>query len=218
MAKPKGKVTIRWSSEFAYAIGLITTDGNLSPDGRHISFTSKDLELIKNLHRGLGIENFIGKKARGGEKEKKYFVTQFSDILFYRFLVSIGLMSDKSLRIKEVLVPDEYFFDFLRGHFDGDGTFYSYWDPRWKASFLFYTTFVSASKKHVDWLQKKVQLLLGISGHRTTSGAEHVIYQIKYAKNDSFLLLQHIYPTPDVLCLKRKHLKIIKAFSILLKP
>ena len=53
MAKPKGKVKIEWSPDFAYAIGLITTDGNLSPDGRHVNFTSKDLELIKNFHRGL---------------------------------------------------------------------------------------------------------------------------------------------------------------------
>jgi len=47
--KPKGKVNIKWSPNFAYAIGLLVTDGNLSPDGYHLNLTSKDLEQIKNL-------------------------------------------------------------------------------------------------------------------------------------------------------------------------
>ncbi|MEK9131158.1 MAG: hypothetical protein AAB429_03535 [Patescibacteria group bacterium] len=222
MAKPKGKVKIEWSPDFAYAIGLITTDGNLSPDGRHVNFTSKDLELIKNFHRGLRIENHISKKARGCESDKKYFVTQFGDVLFYRFLESIGLMPNKSLRLCSVSVPDEYFFDFLRGHFDGDGTFYSYWDPRWKSSYMFYTVFISASQNHIKWLQKEIHRHLGIRGHISISShmattKMSIAYQLKYAKAESLLLLPHIYPTTDVLCLKRKHLKIIKALSILVK-
>ncbi|MFZ3020148.1 MAG: hypothetical protein WA051_01335 [Minisyncoccia bacterium] len=47
--KPKGKVNVRWSANFAYAIGLLVTDGNLSPDGRHISFVSRDIEQINNF-------------------------------------------------------------------------------------------------------------------------------------------------------------------------
>lgn len=39
--KPQGK-PITWSPEIAYAVGLLTTDGSLSIDGRHIDFTSKD--------------------------------------------------------------------------------------------------------------------------------------------------------------------------------
>ena len=45
--KPKGKVKIAWSPQFAYAIGLLVSDGNLSPDGRHINFTTTDVELIE---------------------------------------------------------------------------------------------------------------------------------------------------------------------------
>jgi hypothetical protein len=44
--KPKEKVKVRWSRAFAYGIGLLASDGNLSPDKRHINFTSKDKELI----------------------------------------------------------------------------------------------------------------------------------------------------------------------------
>ena len=68
--------------------------------------------------------------------------------------MSIGLMPNKTKIIGAVKIPNNYFFDFLRGHFDGDGTFYSYWDPRWRSSHMFYVVFASASLKHIIWLQK----------------------------------------------------------------
>ena len=55
-----------WSPELAYAIGLIATDGNLSKDGRHISFRSSDLEQIKNFQRCLQLSNKIGTPSVAG--------------------------------------------------------------------------------------------------------------------------------------------------------
>ena len=73
MAKRLSKVEIKWSPNFAYAIGLITTDGCLYNDGRHMNLTSKEIEVIMNFKRCLKLKNKIGRKARGGEKDKKYF-------------------------------------------------------------------------------------------------------------------------------------------------
>lgn len=73
MNKPHKKVQIKWSSNFAYAIGLLVTDGCLSSDGRHIDFTSKDLELINNMQTALHINLLVGKKNSGSQHEKKYF-------------------------------------------------------------------------------------------------------------------------------------------------
>lgn len=212
--KPLGKVKIKWSPEFAYAIGLLTTDGNLSPDMRHIHFTSKDRELVELLKKCLGIKNSIGKKARGLGEEKKYFVIQFGDVLFYRFLVDVGLSPNKSKTLEHVNIPDLYLFDFLRGHLDGDGTFYSYWDPRWRSSFMFYTEFISASKRHIDWLRKSLEQRIGIRGH-VTQGGKHITYQLKYAKAESLKLLSKLYYTHDVVCLLRKRRKIEKALKII---
>ena len=113
--KPKGRVAIKWSHDFAYAIGLLVSDGNLSSDGRHITFTSKDLELAKKFQVALGISGHIGRKASSAKVEKKYFVVQFSDVLFYNFLESIGLMPNKSKIIGEIILPQKFYFDFLRG-------------------------------------------------------------------------------------------------------
>lgn len=204
--KPLGKVKIGWSPEFAYAIGLLVTDGNLSSDGRHVIFTSKDLELILKFQKSLKMNLHIGRKSSGSQGYKKYYVVQIGDVLFYRFLLGIGLMPRKTKIIGAIKIPVKYLFDFLRGHFDGDGTFYSYWDPRWRSSFMFYTVFVSASKNHIDWLRETIFDIVNIKGHITKS-VNDSIYQLKYAKAESLKLLPKLYYDEDAICLTRKRLK-----------
>lgn len=207
--KPKGKVKIEWSSNFAYAIGLLVSDGSLSINGRHIVFTSRDIEQLENFTRALNIKGIAIGYTKCGEKygDKRVARVQFGDVLFYQFLLDIGLMPNKSKIIGAVKVPEEYFFDFLRGSFDGDGCTYSYFDPRWKSSFMFYTTFVSASRVHILWLQDEIHSRLNITGH-ITGNSNRGAYQLKYAKADSLNLLRQMYSGKNLLCLGRKRLKI----------
>ena len=212
--KPKGKIEIQWSSKFAYAIGLLVSDGNLSPNGRHISFMSKDVELVELYQKSLGVSLHIGKKSSSTNSDKKYFVVQFGDVLFYAFLLEIGLMPNKSKVIGSIKIPNEYFFDFLRGVFDGDGCTHSYYDPRWKSSFMFYTIFASGSIVYIHWLQEEIFVRLGIKGH-ITKALKNSAYQLKYAKKDSLLLLRAMYQNTILQSLSRKHLKIEEMLRII---
>ena len=210
---PQGKIKIRWSPEFAYAIGLLTTDGNLSSDRRHMSLVSKDMEQILNFKKCLELKVVIGKSSNGKHDDQKYYRVQFGDVIFFRFLISIGLHPKKSKTLREIMMPKKYFFDFLRGHFDGDGCFYSYWDKRWKSSFMFYTVFVSASKEHIDWLRTEIASRLKIHGH-VTKAVKSSVYQLKYAKGESLRLLPEIYYDRQVVCLSRKRIKIEKFIKL----
>ncbi len=210
--KPKGNVRIKWSSKFAYAIGLIASDGNLSPNGRHITFVSKEIEQIKNFLKCLGILVKVG-KTFSGYKGKWAHRVQFGDVLFYKFLQAIGLSPAKSKTIGVLQIPDEYFFDFLRGVFDGDGSTYSYWDKRWKSSFMFYLGFASASKVFTDWLRLKIKEFVGTSGHITKDGRGST-YQLKYAKGESLQVLKKMYYSKQCVFLPRKYLKIKKMLAI----
>jgi hypothetical protein len=212
-SKPKNKVEIEWSPEFAYAIGLLATDGNLSPDGRHINFTSKDSDLVFLFKKCLGLSNKIGRKARGSSKEKKYYVIQFGDVNFYEFLLSVGLLPNKSKILAALDIPNKYFFDFLRGHLDGDGSFHSYFDPRWRSSYMFYTIFMSASKKHIEWLREGIESKIKIRGHVSKSATDST-FKLKYAKNESLKLLPRLYYNKKAICLPRKRIKIEKALRI----
>lgn len=204
------KIGLKWSSNLAYAVGLITADGCLKNDRRHIWFSSKDLEMVENLKKSLCLKNSIGKYARGGEKEKRYFYISFGDIYFYKFLNNIGLMSAKSKVIKSIKVPDKYFPDFLRGLFDGDGTFYSYRDKRWPNSFGFKLSIASASLDFVMWLKEKLTRLYNVKGyvHRGVG-----VYNLEYVKGDSRNLSEVMYYDKNILYLSRKYYKIVNSLE-----
>ena len=208
--KPKGKVKCEWSPEFAYAVGLIATDGCLSGDGRHLELTSKDTQQLKNFMRCLGIKNKIGTKA-SGYSSRRYYRVQFGDKLFYDFLLEIGLSSAKSKTLKELKVSKKYFFDFLRGTFDGDGSIYAYWDPRWHSSYMFYVQLASASIDFLRWVEQQVFKLAHVHGKIKPSGR---IYQLVYAKGGSMVLLGRMYYNEKLVCLKRKKDKIDRILRV----
>ncbi len=208
--KSKIVINTKWSGNLAYAIGLITTDGYLSKTSYLIDLTSNDREQLENFNKCIGVNIKIGLKNSG--LNKKGLRVQIKNKKFYEFLLLIGLTPAKSKTIGAIDIPNEYFFDFLRGCFDGDGCFYSYWDKRWKSSFMFYTEFASASPKFVLWLQKRIFEHLSIKGHITKDGKGST-EQLKYAKADSIKILSKMYYSRDVVCLSRKRLKIAQSFA-----
>ena len=221
MAKPGPKPKYRdfvWSPNFAYAIGLMASDGSLSNDERHLSFVSKDLEQIENFLQCLSLNITISKCAGSfGKGEKLYYRAQWGDVALYEYFLSLGFTANKSLIISALRIPDELFFDFLRGDFDGDGCFYSYFDPRWKSSFMFYLNFVSASKTHILWIKNTVERLCGARGHLVFTNKKNGMWKLAYAKKETLLILSKMYQAADCTCLSRKRLKIEAALRIVNK-
>lgn len=208
----KRRISTTWTPRLAYAIGLLATDGCLSPPFSLIDLTSKERELLENFRRCVGVELSITKKYSGG---REYLRIQFKNVLFYDFLLSIGLTPAKSKTLGPLTIPEKYFFDFLRGVFDGDGSTYSYWDPRWKSSYMYYLSFTSASNKFTEWLRESIAYRLSIRGHVTKAKGKSVCYQLRYAKSDALLIFRHMYRTaPKGTYLSRKRLKIVKMLGI----
>ena len=192
--------SVEWSPSFAYAVGLLTTDGCLSPDGRHMDFTSKDVQLIETFKQCLNLTNRIAVKI-GGLGTIAHHV-QFGDVVLYRWLLDIGLTPNKSKSIGVLAIPDQFFFDFLRGHLDGDGTIKVYPDPIYPNAQRLYVSFCSASRSHLEWLQSRIEYLLGIDGFLQVWNRE---FALTFAKQDSIRLLRALYYAPNLPCLKRKY-------------
>lgn len=202
--KPRRTQKIKWSHDLAYAVGLLTTDGSLSKNGRMIDFTSKDVQLIDTFKKCLDIKNKITFKS-SGFSNKKCLRVQFGDVILYKWLLDIGLMPHKTKIIGQIKIPNQYFFDFLRGHFDGDGSCYGYWDKRWRNSFVFYIYFHSASLPSIKWLRQNLKKLLGVWGSISFTSGE---WRIKYAKKESKLIFSRMYHKEDLPCLERKYKKL----------
>lgn len=196
-------IETKWSEQLAYVVGIITSDGNLSSDGRHINITSKDLEMVQNVKEILHLSNTIGRKARGGSIEKKYYVLQFGSKNFYAFLLSIGLTPAKSKTIQKVLVPNMFFSDFLRGCIDGDGNIYESKHPESKHVQL-RLTLASASKPFLIWILASIQKIHKIQGGWIVTVEKKSAHMLRFGKSDSIQIFRAMYAHSQKYALQRK--------------
>lgn len=195
---------IIWCSELSYGVGLFVADGSMSKDGRHLDFTSKDCAQIQNFIRCFDLRAPIKPKSSGSASQnKKYYHVQFSDVGLYRFLNNIGITNNKSLTIKEVLVPDKFFNDFLRGLLDGDGSISILKHPESKL-LQAKMRFASGSITFLQWLHKKIQRLTDItSGHIAEATGCH---QLVYGKADSIILVHYMYDNSTVYLQRKREM------------
>src|SRR3990167_10157866 len=77
----KRRISESWSSELAYAVGLLATDGCLSPPGHLIDLTSNDREQLENFSRCVGVDYRI--TVKGSSTTKKSLRVQFRNVIFY---------------------------------------------------------------------------------------------------------------------------------------
>lgn len=222
---PKKKLPERdfeWTPELAYSVGLITTDGNLSIDKRHITVTSTDIQLLETFQKCLGIKAKISPNPPSKLSKKPAFRIQYGNVVFYNWLLKIGLFPRKSLTLGILNIEDKYFPDFLRGHLDGDGSIIYYKDkyntkinPKYIYDRLF-VYFRSASPKHIEWLQKSVANLRGVKGsinyyHSKSQLGKSFSYILKYSTKEAKIILKWIYYQDQLPCLLRK-LVVAKPF------
>lgn len=178
-----------------YIIGYIAADGHLSKDGRHINITSKDEKHLIKIKNVLGLNVKIGKKARGGSKNKIYAYLQFGDVKFYRYLLSIGFVQEKSLKIGKIKVDKNYFNDFLRGVIDGDGSI-STWIHKSNLNRQWSLRIVSAAPFFIKWLKKEIEKTFDIKGkiyNYIYKDKKNFIYILKFGKLSTKIILKGVY-------------------------
>ena len=194
-----------WNSQIAYVAGVIASDGCLSNNGRHLNVTSTDMEMLENVRKILDLRVKIGTKRNGFGGFGNFI--QFGDVSLYDFLLKAGITPAKSKTILKVDVPDLYYGDFLRGLFDGDGTVYGYWDPRWRSSFMYYVGFISASINFLHWISATNERLVKTSPGKISQMSRASV--LRYAKSDSQKLFNLMYKNFNAPCLNRKRAKFV---------
>ena len=173
-----------------YLVGLIASDGNLSNDGRHIDITSSDYDFLQRIKDETGINNKIGTKRAG--KKQKSFRIQIGNRNFYDFLLSIGLTQNKSLTIRKVKVPRQFFADFLRGLIDGDGSIRN-WDHPTNFCKQWSLRIYSGSKTFLDWLATEIKKYFGVSGKVYKHNDEGTECVLKFGKMAAREILKKCY-------------------------
>lgn len=197
---------LEWSPDFAYVIGLVATDGNLRRDANEVKFYSTDHELTENYCRALGLRpddispddwdnpDAVQVHVYHDTRHKEYkpqFHVVFSDYIYRAKLEDIGLTPNKSNTLNPLAIPDEYFRDFLRAVFDGDGC--------WCVSRgEIYGIITSGSPRFRRWLLDTIWRLTPI-----TTGTIYNI-DVRFQGRAAEELANFIYYRPDLPALSRK--------------
>jgi hypothetical protein len=208
-----------WTPELAYVVGLIATDGNLSPDGRHLAIPSGDRSLLESIRACLGLTNRIREEC---PVSRPIYRLQWGDRVFYDWLLSIGMTPAKSLTLQALAVPDEQFPDFFRGCIDGDGSVLRYTDryhTRKNESYVYerlYVVLVSASRPFLEWVQGSIIRLVGARGAISINRkpAARPLYALRYGKRESIPVLRWCYYAPGLPCLARKRARAAPFLSV----
>lgn len=114
-----------WSSNSAYILGLLASDGYVREDRNLIKLTlsSIDREILEKIKIEMEIEKDI--KTYQGELNGKSFensTISFSSKEIKKDLAQLGIKNAKTFDVyMSDKIPSEYKIDFLRGYFDGDG-------------------------------------------------------------------------------------------------
>jgi len=204
-------VDTTWTPELAYVVGIFASDGNLGRDSAYLDVTSTDREVVENVKKILKLDKVKVGVKRSGNGDRAFRV-QFKRVNLHAWFTSIGLHPNKSKTIGPLNIPDDFFFDFLRGVWDGDGCIYAFWDPRWRSSYMFYISFASASPAFLEWLQESTRRLIGVVGK--IGGAGKGAMQVRYAKKEARTVFNAMFHQKELPCLKRKFTKAQKIFTI----
>ena len=161
-----------WSPEMAWVLGLLFTDGNVGR-GR-ITITSIDFDLLEKVQKLLNSTRSIKKHQQTYDKTKHIYTFEFYQEKMRKQLELLGLTERKSLTMKFPDIPKEYMRHFVRGWWDGDGSFFLN-DGKIRASF------VSGSK---EFMEKLVEELYSEGFFRTRliamSAIEQESFRLKF--------------------------------------
>lgn len=181
------------SKNKAYVLGLIISDGYVD-NYTKLTFTSKDIELVEIIKRELKSEHKLAKYDVFDKRTNKTY-TRYSLQITSKEIVSdlnkLDIRSNKSFNCSMPNIPEEYFWHFVRGVFDGDGC-------------------ISKEKKHKDGrLNFSIigsENLLNILKEKFSNyGLSNTKLDItKYHLNNNRLIKIHYYSYKDLLILKEK--------------
>jgi hypothetical protein len=204
-----GPVDTTWTPVLAYAVGLIATDGNLSPNHKATTVVSGDIDLLETFKR------CIPRAGRIGRHGPNAWHVSVSSVDFYRWLQSIGLTPAKSLTLGGIEAPDAILTDLARGLMDGDGSIENYVHhpagnvrryPNYRYERL-NVSFHSASRPHLVWLRAALKRVVAIDGAilmARQKDSPNPMYELKYGKHASLILLPRMYVDPASPRLDRK--------------
>jgi DNA-binding transcriptional regulator WhiA len=183
------------TEEKAYWLGFLYADGSLYKNKKGNSTFELTLKESDLLHIEKFKDFVQSKHSIKYRKNTKAYRIMFGDNKFFSDLVKLGCTERKSLTLKfptKEQVPNKYLKDFIRGYFDGDGSFNVYNTKNRKNCVLS----LLGTKEFLKGIQERTNIPV-ISLHKDKRHSDNT-YFISYSGNFCYQILQFLYEDSKV--------------------
>lgn len=192
-----------WCSDMAYILGFIYADGNVFRTQLSIGLSKIDTNLLTEIKEKLQYEGDL--KFREATKSVRLTIRS---CVMTDDLKHLGVIENKSLKTKIPNIPQQYFKDFVRGYFDGDGSVGIHMKNQIR------TRFFSGSKEFLIELSQKLYDEIGIQIPTISKDKRSECHEICYSTKNSKLIFDYLYSDPNCMKLDRKYEKFIEGISL----
>lgn len=206
------------SHDKAYILGFLFADGsnNLKKHTVSISLQEEDKDILEKMRelveseKELEFLDYSNKHDFGYNYKNQYRLLFFSGHMCSS-LKNLGMIPNKSLKLLFPTIPDEYLNSFIRGYFDGDGSFTYNWSKFGKPQGIIgITSTLDFCETAESYIYKNTGVHGIISDASNHNGITKVLtYSTKKCKP----VLDWLYKDAD-LFLKRKHDRYLNAYYI----
>lgn len=193
------------SPNMAYILGFLAADGNVAKKENQINIQleEKDAEVLEKIRREMSISRPLKVYPRSGEPDKKIAKLVVFSSSMKKDLAHYSIVPAKtfSLMPPELLKP-EYYIDYIRGYFDGDGCICENIAGSGSVSFG------GASKSVISWIRKVLAEEYGIICNKIEENKElsngGKFYRISYHNKKIIQFYKVMYHNKDIIYMKRK--------------
>lgn len=190
----------------AYVLGFWYADGDMKHEKSYrVSFSSKDLDLLKQVRKVVGSNGKIYRFYCNGVLQGSYYLTLHSKKL-HLDLIKLGGSRANSKTITFPSVPKLYLADFIRGYFDGDGSVHVIKYRATKNGKMYSeirSNFTSGSLGFLNILREILHQKVGVKKRAISQYGPHQ-FKLPYAQKDTYKLLKYLYYPNHQISLKRK--------------
>lgn len=186
----------------AWLMGFLAADGSIEKNRNVIklALSTIDKEILEKIREEIQLEVSVKDyvTAKGFQMSK----IQWSSEQHKKDLSQYGIIPQKTFNLKPPYkLKKEYWIDYIRGYFDGDGSVYitknNYNTITWEIG--------SATKEILEFIRDFFYEEYGIPKtniHETVK--KEPFYVLMYSTNAAKKIYKHFYENEDVLSLKRK--------------
>jgi hypothetical protein len=192
----------------AYWLGFIFADGYIRKYQLSIGLSSKDREHLYQFKIDINSDcdikdKVVKKKYKGVVKEYSSCILDLYSMVIYNDLIKYGLHTKKSLTLLPPKnIPNQYYSDFIRGYFDGDGCITNY-----KLNGRIHKKIkILGTYKFLEWIND-ILSENGVS-KRKIDKQTNKIFRLQYNTKDIKTIFEFFYKNSSI-CLERKKQKFI---------